>query len=149
MNLFNVYPLLPINIVKAQNCHVWDDKGTQYLDFYGGHAVISVGHSHPYYVEKIKNQLDKNFQPLELGYDKWTNNLYANKEFLMNCVNYLLDDNGLINIRSKEVNLPMLDKEKVVENYTTAQIITVGLPLVVLLLFGLVFTFLRKRKYSK
>lgn len=97
----------------------------------------------------IKNQLDKNFQPLELGYDKWTNNLYANKEFLMNCVNYLLDDNGLINIRSKEVNLPMLDKEKVVENYTTAQIITVGLPLVVLLVFGLVFTFLRKRKYSK
>lgn len=97
----------------------------------------------------IKNQLDKNFQPWELGYDKWTNNLYANKEFLMNCVNYLLDDNGLINIRSKEVNLPMLDKEKVVENYTTAQIITVGLPLVVLLVFGLVFTFLRKRKYSK
>ncbi|MBM6500500.1 gliding motility-associated ABC transporter substrate-binding protein GldG [Flavobacterium macrobrachii] len=97
----------------------------------------------------IKNQLDKNFQPLELGYDKWTNNLYANKEFLMNCVNYLLDDNGLINIRSKEVNLPMLDKEKVVENYTTSQIITVGLPLVVLLVFGLVFTFLRKRKYSK
>lgn len=97
----------------------------------------------------IKNQLDKNYQPLELGYDKWTNNLYANKEFLMNCVNYLLDDNGLINIRSKEVNLPMLDKEKVVENYTTAQIITVGLPLVVLLVFGLVFTFLRKRKYSK
>lgn len=97
----------------------------------------------------IKNQLDKNYQPLELGYDKWTNNLYANKEFLMNCVNYLLDDNGLINIRSKEVNLPMLDKEKVVENYTTSQIITVGLPLVVLLVFGLVFTFLRKRKYSK
>ncbi len=59
MKLFNVYPLLPINIVKAQNCHVWDEKGTQYLDFYGGHAVISVGHSHPYYVEKIKNQLDK------------------------------------------------------------------------------------------
>jgi gliding-associated putative ABC transporter substrate-binding component GldG len=97
----------------------------------------------------IKNQLDKNYQPLELGYDKWTNNLYANKEFLMNCVNYLLEDNGLINIRSKEVNLPMLDKEKVVQNYTYSQIITVGLPLVVLLLFGVVFTFLRKKKYSK
>jgi gliding-associated putative ABC transporter substrate-binding component GldG len=97
----------------------------------------------------IKNQLDKNFQPLELGYDKWTNNLYANKEFLMNCVNYLLEDNGLINIRSKEVNLPMLDKEKVVENYTYSQIITVGLPLVVLLVFGVVFTLLRKKKYSK
>ncbi len=97
----------------------------------------------------IKNQLDKNFQPLELGYDKWTNNLYANKEFIINCVNYLLDDNGLINIRSKEVDLPLLDKEKVYENYTFSQIITVAVPIVILLLFGLVFTILRKRKYSK
>ena len=97
----------------------------------------------------IKNQLDKNFQPLELGYDKWTNNLYANKEFMMNCVNYLLDDNGLINIRSKEVNLPILDKEKVYASYTQSQVITVAVPIVILLLFGLVFTFLRKRKYAK
>ena len=97
----------------------------------------------------IKNQLDKEFQPLELGYDKWTNNLYANKEFLMNCVNYLLDDNGLINIRSKEVNLPILDKEKVYEEYTFSQIITIGVPILILLIFGLVFTFLRKRRYSK
>lgn len=97
----------------------------------------------------IKNQLDKDFRPLELGYDKWTNNLYANKEFMMNCVNYLLDDNGLINIRSKEVNIPILDKEKVYDNYTFSQIITVGVPILILLVFGLVFTFLRKRKYSK
>ena len=97
----------------------------------------------------IKNQLDKNSQPLELGYDKWTNNLYANKEFMMNCVNYLLDDNGLINIRSKEVNLPILDKEKVYATYTKSQIITVAVPIVLLLLFGVVFTILRKRKYSK
>ena len=97
----------------------------------------------------IKNQLDKNFQPLELGYDKWTNNLYANKEFMMNCVNYLLDDNGLINIRSKEVDLPLLDKEKVYANYTYSQIITVAVPIIILLLFGLIFTILRKRKYSK
>jgi gliding-associated putative ABC transporter substrate-binding component GldG len=97
----------------------------------------------------IKNQLDKNLQPLELGFDKWTNNLYANKEFMMNCVNYLLDDNGLINIRSKEVNLPILDKEKVTDEYSFSQIITVGVPIVILLVFGLVFTFLRKRKYSK
>ncbi|TBX64996.1 gliding motility-associated ABC transporter substrate-binding protein GldG [Flavobacterium silvisoli] len=97
----------------------------------------------------IKNQLDKNFQPLELGYDKWTNNLYANKEFVMNCVNYLLDDNGLINIRSKEVDLPILDKEKVYSNYTTSQVITVAIPIVILLIFGVAFTFLRKRKYSR
>ena len=97
----------------------------------------------------IKNQLDKNYQPLELGYDKWTNKLYGNKEFLLNCVNYLLDDNGLINIRSKVVNLPILDKEKVYENYTYSQVLTVGLPIVVLGIFGLVFGFLRKRKYSR
>ena len=97
----------------------------------------------------IKNQLDKNFQPLELGFDKWTNNLYANKEFMMNCVNYLLDDNGLINIRSKEVDLPILDSQKVTDEYTFSQILTIGVPLVVLLIFGLVFTFLRKRRYSK
>lgn len=97
----------------------------------------------------VKNNLDKNYQPLELGYDKWTNKMYANKEFMMNCVNYLLDDNGLINIRSKEVDLPLLNTEKVYENYTQSQIITVGLPIVILSLFGIVFTFLRKRKYSK
>ena len=66
----------------------------------------------------IRNQLDKNFQPVELGYDQRSGNLYDNKDFLMNCVNYLLDDNGLINIRSKDVDLPLLDKEKVYENYT-------------------------------
>lgn len=97
----------------------------------------------------IKNQLDKNYQPMELGFDKWTNKLYGNKDFIMNCVNYLLDDSGLINIRNKEVSLPILDKEKVVADYTFAQVVTVGLPLLVLLVFGLLFTYLRKRKYSK
>lgn len=96
----------------------------------------------------IKNQLDKGM-PLELGFDKFTNQLFGNKDFLLNCVNYLLDDNGLINIRSKDVNLPLLNKEEVYKNYTMAQLVTVGLPLVILALFGFLFTFLRKRKYSK
>lgn len=96
----------------------------------------------------IKNQLDKGV-PLELGFDKWTNQLYGNKEFLMNCVNYLLDDNGLINIRSKDVDLPLLNKEEVYKNYTMAQMVTVGLPIVFLAIFGFLFTFLRKRKYSR
>ena len=97
----------------------------------------------------IKNQLDKSGIPLELGFDKWTNNLYGNKEFMLNCVNYLLDDNGLINIRSKEVDIPILDKEKVYANYSMTQLITVGLPIVILAIFGILFTYLRKRKYSK
>jgi acetylornithine aminotransferase len=59
MNLFDVYPLLDITPVKGQNCYIWDENGTQYLDLYGGHAVISVGHSHPYYIKRIKDQLDQ------------------------------------------------------------------------------------------
>jgi len=97
----------------------------------------------------IRNQLDKNSQPVELGYDQRSGNLYDNKDFLMNCVNYLLDDNGLINIRSKDVDLPLLDKEKVYENYTYTQFITIGLPLLFLLVFGVLFSFFRKRKYSR
>jgi gliding-associated putative ABC transporter substrate-binding component GldG len=96
----------------------------------------------------IKNQLDKDGREVELGLDQRTGILYANKDFMMNCVNYLLDDNGLINIRSKEVNLPILDKEKVYASYTQSQVITVAVPIFILLFFGVAFTFLRKRKYS-
>ena len=57
MNLYPVYPLFDINVVKGQGCRVWDDNGQEYLDLYGGHAVISIGHCHPHYVEKLSQQL--------------------------------------------------------------------------------------------
>ena len=59
MKLYDVYPLLNVNIVKGQGCHVWDDKGVEYLDLYGGHAVISIGHCHPHYVEAVSKQVAK------------------------------------------------------------------------------------------
>lgn len=59
MKLFDVYPVNDVNIVKAQGSYVWDDRGIKYLDMYGGHAVISVGHTHPYWVEKIEHQLEQ------------------------------------------------------------------------------------------
>lgn len=59
MKLFDVYPLFDVNIVKGQGCKVWDDKGQEYLDLYGGHAVISIGHCHPHYVEMMTSQLNK------------------------------------------------------------------------------------------
>jgi acetylornithine aminotransferase len=59
MNLFDVYPINDINIVKARGSYVWDDKGDQYLDLYGGHAVISIGHSHPHWTERIQDQLQR------------------------------------------------------------------------------------------
>lgn len=59
MNLFDVYPLFDVNIVKGKGCKVWDDKGQEYLDLYGGHAVISIGHCHPHYVEMMTAQLNR------------------------------------------------------------------------------------------
>lgn len=59
MNLFDVYSLLDMEPVKAQGAYLWDKEGQEYLDFYGGHAVISIGHTHPHYVEKISDQLSK------------------------------------------------------------------------------------------
>ena len=58
MNLFDVYPLVDITPVRALGATLWDDKGREYLDFYGGHAVISIGHGHPHYVQRLKEQLD-------------------------------------------------------------------------------------------
>ena len=59
MKLFDVYPLFDVNIVKGKGCKVWDDKGQEYLDLYGGHAVISIGHSHPHYIKKVSEQVSK------------------------------------------------------------------------------------------
>ncbi len=59
MKLFDVYPLFDINPVKAEGCWLWDEKGTKYLDLYGGHAVISIGHAHPHYVEQLTQQLQR------------------------------------------------------------------------------------------
>lgn len=59
MQLFDVYPLFDVNITKGEGCHVWDDKGQEYLDLYGGHAVISIGHCNPHYVAKVTEQLGK------------------------------------------------------------------------------------------
>ncbi len=59
MKLFDVYPLFDVNIVKGLGCHVWDDRGQEYLDLYGGHAVISIGHAHPHYINKVYGQLQQ------------------------------------------------------------------------------------------
>lgn len=95
----------------------------------------------------IKNQV-KNGRPLELGYDKWTNNYFGNKEFLVNSINYLLDDNGLINIRNKKVTIPFLDEKKIVEEKSKWQYINIGLPVALILLFGWLFNAYRRKKYG-
>ncbi|WP_228851355.1 gliding motility-associated ABC transporter substrate-binding protein GldG [Aegicerativicinus sediminis] len=95
----------------------------------------------------IKNEV-VNGKPQQLGFDRWTGQLFGNKEFLLNAVNYLLDDDGLINIRTKEIVIPFLDNQKVAEERTKWQFLNIGLPLIILGLFGFVFNYLRRRRYS-
>ncbi len=95
----------------------------------------------------IANQVHQG-QPLELGVDKWTNMKYGNATFLLNAVNYLLDDSGLVNLRSKTLKLQFLDKQKAFAEQTKWQLINLVFPLLILTLFGFLFWFFRKRKYS-
>lgn len=95
----------------------------------------------------IKNQFQGN-RPLELGFDKWTNTRYGNKDFLLNTVNYLLDETGLINIRSKEITIPFLDQQKTIYQRSKWQAFNLVLPLVLLSLFGGLFWWYRKKKYT-
>lgn len=106
-----------------------------------GLIVISDG-------DLIRNDIQQGM-PMELGYDKWTNTFYGNKEFLLNCVNYLLEENGLINIRNKKVELAFLDTQKSYEEKTFWQFINIGVPAVLSLLAGLGFAWFRKRRYGR
>ncbi|WP_405606116.1 gliding motility-associated ABC transporter substrate-binding protein GldG [Polaribacter sp. Asnod1-A03] len=94
-----------------------------------------------------KNQILKG-EPYDLNRDKWTNQEFGNKDFLINAVDYLLDDIGLIQLRNKTLQIKTLDKQKAYKERTFWQFLNVVLPLILLLIFGFVFNFLRKRKYS-
>lgn len=95
----------------------------------------------------IKNDVVRN-QPQELGFDRWTGQSFGNKEFLLNSVNYLLSDGDLLTVRTKDINIAFLDEQKIETNRTKWQLISVGLPLIILMLFGLVFRYMRHRKYT-
>ena len=96
----------------------------------------------------IKNQMQGN-RPLELGFDKGTNSFYGNKEFLLNTVNYLLDDSGLINIRTRQISVPFLDIQKTSKQRVQWQALNLLLPLGLLAIFGFIFTAYRRRKYRR
>jgi len=95
----------------------------------------------------IKNDINRN-TPMDLGFDRSYNQPVGNKEFLLNAVNYLLDDDGLINIRSKEITVAFLDQEIIADQKTTWQLVNIALPLVLLGLFSFGFNYFRKKKYT-
>ncbi len=96
----------------------------------------------------IKNEVGKNGVE-ELGFDKYTGQTFGNKEFLVNVANYLLDDTGLINIRSKEIAVAFLNPEKITEEKTKWQLTNILLPLILLGVFGFGFNYFRRKKYAK
>tara|TARA_R110001592_G_scaffold164460_3_gene398618 strand:- start:754 stop:2394 length:1641 start_codon:yes stop_codon:yes gene_type:complete len=94
-----------------------------------------------------KNQILKG-KPTDLARDKWTNEEFGNKDFLLNSVDYLLDDTGLIELRNKTLKISVLDKQKAYKERTFWQFLNVAFPLILLFTFGFIFNYLRKRKYS-
>lgn len=96
----------------------------------------------------IKNQLQQG-APLELGFDRYTGNTYGNKEFLLNSINYLLDNSGLMDIRSKVITIPFLDIEKASEERELWQVLNLTVPLLLLLSGAFGFNYFRKKRYVK
>jgi ABC-type uncharacterized transport system involved in gliding motility auxiliary subunit len=98
----------------------------------------------------IKNSYSKaTGRMAPLGYDRYTGELFGNKDFLLNCVNYLCDDSGLISVRAREVKLRMLDETLIKSSRTSIQVKNVVIPIIIIILVGILLSYLRKRKFGK
>jgi gliding-associated putative ABC transporter substrate-binding component GldG len=96
----------------------------------------------------VANVVTANQGPLYMGYNQFTNTQYANKDFVLNCIQYLTDSSGILETRSKDFTLRLLDTKKTEEDRSKWQLMNIGLPICVILIFGFVYQALRKRKYS-
>jgi ABC-2 type transport system permease protein len=97
----------------------------------------------------IRNDFQRSSgQAYELGYDVYTRQLYANKTFILNCMNYLTDDSGLLSVRAREVKLRLLDKKKIKNERLKWQVINTGIPILLVIIYGMIQFFIRKRKYA-
>ena len=96
----------------------------------------------------IRNEVRSNGSIYPLGYYKYTKNTLANKDFLLNCIEYLLDDSGLIETRTKEIKLRLLDRARIQSEKLKWQVINVLIPILLVILFGFVFNYLRTKRYS-
>ena len=122
-----------------------DSEELQYLDQSEPSAMIVVADG-----DIIRNQIDiKRKMPLPLGFDQYTENTYANKEFIENCISYLVDGEGLIDIRSRELKIRLLDTTKIAQERTKWQLINTVIPIALIIALGFVLAFIRKKKYSK
>ncbi len=97
----------------------------------------------------IQNDFDNQSQPLPLGYDKYTGTMYGNRDFILNAVNYLADDTGIMEARAKDVRLRILDNRRVQESKLAIQVFNIIIPVLLVIVFGLIKRFLRIMKYSR
>jgi ABC-2 type transport system permease protein len=119
--------------------------GVKYLDQSKKTAMIVIADG-----DILRNDIQfSTRKPFPLGFDKYTNQTYGNKNFLLNCVNYLCDDSGLISVRSRELTLRLLDKKKAKAERLKYQLLNTALPLGLVIIFGLIYHLRRKNKYGK
>ena len=136
------FPSLYANRIPQE---IVDDQATDFMEESVPTAMIVVADG-----DIIRNQIDiKRKMPLPLGYDQYTQNTYANKEFIENAISYLVDGEGLIDIRSRELKVRLLDMTKIGKERTQWQIINTLIPIALIIALGFVMAFIRKRKYSK
>ena len=122
-----------------------DSQELQYLDQSEPTVMIVIADG-----DIIRNQIDiKRKMPLALGFDQYTGNTYANKEFIENCISYLVDGEGLIDIRSRELKIRLLDTTKIGQERTKWQLINTVIPIALIIALGFVMAVVRKKKYSK
>jgi ABC-2 type transport system permease protein len=136
------FPSLYANRIPQE---IVDDQATDFMEESKPTAMIVVADG-----DIIRNQIDiRTRRPLPLGFDQYTQNTYANKEFIENAINYLVDGEGLIDIRSRELKVRLLDMTKINQERTKWQVINTLLPIAVIIALGFVMAFIRKKKYSK
>jgi len=136
------FPSLYANRIPQE---IVDDQATDFMEESKPTAMIVVADG-----DIIRNQIDiRTRRPLPLGFDQYTQNTYANKEFIENTISYLVDGEGLIDIRSRELKVRLLDMTKINQERTKWQVINTLLPIALIIALGFVMAFIRKKKYSK
>ena len=136
------FPSLYANRIPQE---IVDDQATDFMEESKPTAMIVVADG-----DIIRNQIDiRTRKPLPLGFDQYTQNTYANKEFIENAMSYLVDGEGLIDIRSRELKVRLLDMTKINQERTKWQVINTLIPIALIIGLGFVMAFIRKKKYSK
>ena len=140
--LKGTFPSLYANRIPQE---IVEDQATDYMEESKPTAMIVVADG-----DIIRNQIDiRTRKPLPLGFDQYTQNTYANKEFIENAISYLVDGEGLIDIRSRELKVRLLDMTKVNQERTKWQVINTLVPIALIIALGFVMALIRKKKYSK